>query len=93
MNELARAHRLKVVELRLPPLRERKDDVLPLATLLLGTVAAHLERPWSASRRQWPTCWFGTSGLAPYASSRTPFYALRGGLRGRLGPPSVRLLG
>jgi two-component system, NtrC family, response regulator HydG len=38
-------YRLKVVELRLPPLRERKDDVLPLATLLLGTMAARLKRP------------------------------------------------
>jgi two-component system response regulator HydG len=37
-------YRLKVVELRLPPLRARREDVLPLALTLLRSAAAHMER-------------------------------------------------
>ncbi len=38
-------YRLKVVELRLPPLRARPEDVLPLARELLRTAAERLGRP------------------------------------------------
>ena len=38
-------HRLCVFPVHLPPLRERPDDVAPLATLLLERVAAGLGRP------------------------------------------------
>ncbi len=38
-------YRLKVVELRVPPLRERRDDLLPLARALLTSAAQRLERP------------------------------------------------
>ncbi|HTN91810.1 MAG TPA: sigma-54 dependent transcriptional regulator, partial [Sorangium sp.] len=38
-------YRLKVVELRLPPLRERREDVLPLARALLAQAAARMKRP------------------------------------------------
>ncbi|WP_437734544.1 sigma 54-interacting transcriptional regulator [Sorangium sp. So ce1335] len=38
-------YRLKVVELRLPPLRERREDVLPLARGLLAQAAARMRRP------------------------------------------------
>jgi two-component system, NtrC family, response regulator HydG len=38
-------YRLRVVELRLPPLRERKEDVLPLARALLSEIAQRTGRP------------------------------------------------
>ena len=37
-------YRLKVVELHVPPLRERRDDVLPLARVLLGEAALRMKR-------------------------------------------------
>ena len=37
-------YRLKVVELHVPPLRERRDDVLPLARVLLADVALRMKR-------------------------------------------------
>ncbi len=37
-------YRLKVVELRVPPLRERRDDVLALARVLLGVSALRMKR-------------------------------------------------
>src|SRR6202158_82623 len=37
-------YRLKVVELRVPPLRERRDDILPLARVLLGEAALRMKR-------------------------------------------------
>jgi two-component system, NtrC family, response regulator HydG len=41
-------YRLKVVELHVPPLRERRDDVLPLARVLLGDAAARMKRKIAA---------------------------------------------
>jgi DNA-binding NtrC family response regulator len=37
-------YRLKVVELRVPPLRERRDDILPLARVLLADGAMRMKR-------------------------------------------------
>jgi len=37
-------YRLKVVELRVPPLRERRDDILPLARVLLSCAALRMKR-------------------------------------------------
>lgn len=37
-------YRLKVVELRVPPLRERREDILPLARVLLGEAASRMQR-------------------------------------------------
>jgi two-component system response regulator HydG len=37
-------YRLKVVELRVPPLRERRDDVLPLARVLLADAPLRMKR-------------------------------------------------
>jgi len=37
-------YRLKVVELHVPPLRDRRDDVLPLARLLLADAAVRMGR-------------------------------------------------
>ena len=38
-------YRLKVVELHVPPLRDRKEDILPLARMLLTEAADRMERP------------------------------------------------
>jgi len=37
-------YRLRVVEIRVPPLRERRDDVLPIARAFLETTAARMGR-------------------------------------------------
>jgi two-component system, NtrC family, response regulator HydG len=37
-------YRLKVVELRVPPLRERRDDILPLARVLFGESSVRMNR-------------------------------------------------
>jgi DNA-binding NtrC family response regulator len=37
-------YRLKVIDLKAPPLRARREDVLPLARLLLTTAAARMKR-------------------------------------------------
>ena len=49
-------YRLKVVELHVPPLRERRDDVLPLARVLLADAALRMKRK--------------ISGLAPAAADQ-----------------------
>lgn len=41
-------YRIKVVELNVPPLRDRRDDILPLARLLLGEAAVRMGRKISA---------------------------------------------
>jgi DNA-binding NtrC family response regulator len=38
-------YRLRVVELRVPPLRERREDILPLARVLLAEAAGRMGRP------------------------------------------------
>jgi two-component system response regulator FlrC len=38
-------HRLAAFPVRLPPLRERREDILPLASLLLGEICRDLKRP------------------------------------------------
>jgi two-component system, NtrC family, response regulator HydG len=38
-------YRLKVIELHVPALRERREDVLPLARALLGEAATRMRRP------------------------------------------------
>jgi DNA-binding NtrC family response regulator len=56
-------YRLKVVELHVPPLRERRDDILPLARVLLSDAALRMKRkisnlsPGAADqllRYEWP---------------------------------------
>jgi len=49
-------YRLKVVELHVPPLRDRRDDVLPLARVLLAEAALRMKRT--------------ISGLAPAAADQ-----------------------
>jgi transcriptional regulator with PAS, ATPase and Fis domain len=56
-------YRLKVVELHVPPLRERRDDILPLARVLLADAALRMKRKISSLapsaadqlvRHEWP---------------------------------------
>jgi DNA-binding NtrC family response regulator len=56
-------YRLKVVELQVPPLRDRRDDILPLARVLLADAALRMKRklagfaPATADqllRHEWP---------------------------------------
>src|SRR6185369_1588390 len=37
-------YRLNIVELAVPPLRKRREDILPLARLLLAESAIHMKR-------------------------------------------------
>ena len=60
-------YRLKVVEVQVPPLRERPEDVLPLARALLGAVAGRLGRR--------------LTGLTPAASDLLQRYRWPGNVR------------
>jgi DNA-binding NtrC family response regulator len=60
-------YRLNVVELHVPSLRERREDILPLARALLGEAAARLNRP--------------ISGLSPRAADQLLRYHWPGNVR------------
>lgn len=60
-------YRLKVVELHVPPLRERRDDILPLAHQLLAGVAARMKRD--------------IDGLSPNATEQLLRYEWPGNVR------------
>ncbi|MGK0359852.1 MAG: two-component system response regulator HydG [Bradymonadia bacterium] len=60
-------YRLKVVELRVPPLRDRRDDILPLARVLLSAAATRMQRE--------------ISGLAPSAAAQLLRYQWPGNVR------------
>ena len=66
-------YRLNVVEVRMPPLRERREDILPLARAFLSDLhrrrAASPPRDFSRRRR---ARWSSTTGPATCASSATP---------------------
>ncbi|MBJ6759482.1 sigma-54-dependent Fis family transcriptional regulator [Myxococcaceae bacterium JPH2] len=60
-------YRLRVIELRIPPLRERREDVLPLARMLLAEAAERLGRK--------------VSGLSPEAADQLLRYPWPGNVR------------
>ncbi len=60
-------YRLRVIELRVPPLRERRDDILPLARLLLAEATERLGRR--------------VSGLSPDAADQLLRYSWPGNVR------------
>jgi transcriptional regulator with PAS, ATPase and Fis domain len=60
-------YRLKVVELHVPPLRERKDDILPLARVLLAGSATWMKRK--------------ISGITPGATDQLLRYVWPGNVR------------
>jgi two-component system, NtrC family, response regulator HydG len=60
-------YRLKVVELHVPPLRERRDDILPLARVLLADAALRMKR--------------NIAGLVPDAADQLLRYEWPGNVR------------
>ncbi|MFM2418663.1 MAG: hypothetical protein RL385_3386 [Pseudomonadota bacterium] len=60
-------YRLKVVELHVPALRERRGDVLPLAHALLSEIAARMQR--------------NVAGISPKAADRLLAYPWPGNVR------------
>ncbi len=60
-------YRLKVVELRVPALRDRREDILPLARVLLANAALRMKRK--------------ITGLAPRAADQLLLYAWPGNVR------------
>jgi transcriptional regulator with PAS, ATPase and Fis domain len=60
-------YRLRVVELRVPPLRERRDDILPLGRVLLADAALRMKRK--------------ITGLAPDAADQLLRYEWPGNVR------------
>ncbi len=60
-------YRLKVVELNVPPLRERRDDILPLARVMLTSAAIRMKRK--------------ISGISPPAADQLLRYAWPGNVR------------
>ncbi len=60
-------YRINVVALRVPPLRERKEDILPLARVLLAEAALRMKRK--------------ISGLAPDAADQLMRYEWPGNVR------------
>ena len=60
-------YRLKVVELHVPPLRDRRDDILPLARVLLADAAVRMARK--------------ISGLAPCVADQLLRYEWPGNVR------------
>ena len=60
-------YRLKVVELHVPPLRERRDDILPLGRVLLADAALQMKRK--------------ITGLAPVAADQLLRYEWPGNVR------------
>ena len=60
-------YRLRVVEIRVPPLRERRDDILPLARTFLDTTAARMGRK--------------ASGFTPAAAQQLLRYGWPGNVR------------
>jgi two-component system response regulator HydG len=60
-------YRLRVVEIRVPSLRERRDDILPLARTLLAAASARLDRT--------------VTGFTPAAAQRLLRYSWPGNVR------------
>jgi DNA-binding NtrC family response regulator len=60
-------YRLRVVEIAIPPLRERREDILPLARTFLAAIAARIDRK--------------TTGFTPAAAHQLLRYAWPGNVR------------
>jgi hypothetical protein len=64
-------YRLNVVSIEMPPLRERKDDIVALAATFIRRFSAELKKRSTASTRTRRSCWCATTGRATSGSSRT----------------------
>ena len=64
-------YRLRVVEVIVPPLRDRREDILPLARQLLASAARRFgKKVTGAHPGRRPTCSCGTAGRGTCANSR-----------------------
>ena len=80
-------YRMNVLEVRVPPLRERADDILPLARHFLAFFARSMGRGRPSSRPPPNVRWPATPGRATCASCATPSSARSScGRRRRLEP-------
>jgi len=70
-------HRLAVFPIKLPALRDRKSDILPIAKHLLKRIGADLKRAIRSSRRRRRRAYRHRHGAGTYASLRTRLNALR----------------
>ncbi len=82
-------YRLAVIDVLIPPLKDRPEDVLPLAERALAQVAARTGKPitafsGAAAKRLLQHDWPGTCG-----SSRTPSSARRRSARAIASPPTI----
>jgi transcriptional regulator of aroF, aroG, tyrA and aromatic amino acid transport len=64
-------YRLNVLSLNLPPLRERKADIMALAQQFVSRFASELQRPRRALPATWPSTSPPTAGPATCASCAT----------------------
>jgi transcriptional regulator with PAS, ATPase and Fis domain len=66
-------YRLNVVQLHVPPLRDRREDILPLARVLLADAAARVKRPVTGCHRALRTSSCVTTGRETCANWRMPW--------------------
>ena len=64
-------YRLNVVSVEMPPLRERKEDIIALAMFFVKKFAGELKKKCDGSIRTRRRCCCATTGPATSASSRT----------------------
>ncbi len=64
-------YRLNVVPLFIPPLRERREDILSLALDMIGHFNHELKKSFTGLPPRPPSCWAAMNGRATSANSRT----------------------
>lgn len=64
-------YRLAVLELELPPLRQRQEDILPLFLEFVAKRSGSLRRSWRRRTQRWPIFSAPTAGRAISGSWKT----------------------